>query len=300
MKDTATIADQLGAADVFALRRVGESQLVNLAGFGRGDGWAGNISVEPESEPIIGRALTSSDVQRHRGDTTRIFGPYWSDSAAVISMGDFVFVIGGADVDTLDDDTLIEAAGELAWSIGDTPAEKQLADELEVTQAALAIATLPVPTLDRFLEDLADAAIEALACEFGAVVIRGPEPRVVVAPSGWQPDASYDQMQQALLDLLDTIDSEGPDVSQDLSEDPTANRPLGFHDGLVSRCVIPLSIPDATAAIVVAHAETAPRGFTSLCQVVAKTIGVQASAKLSTSLADPPNGEPSVGAKPIG
>lgn len=47
MDQAIDIAERLELADVFALRRVSTKQLVTLAGVGRGEGWAGNISVDP-------------------------------------------------------------------------------------------------------------------------------------------------------------------------------------------------------------------------------------------------------------
>jgi len=289
MPTVSDLAADLGLVDVFALRRVSDQQLVNLAGAGRGEGWAGNISIDAEREPLIAEALSRPEVVRHEGEPTRIFGPYWTDAAAIVSMGDFVFVMGGGDVANTHDDQLIEVAGEFAWSVGDVPAEKQLADELEVTQAALDIASLPTAKLDDFLADLADTAAGALACEFGAVVTLGPTPRLVIAPSGWQPDATYEEVLNALLKLLGDLSFEEPSVSQDLRDDPHAESPLGFGDGLVSRCVIPLTAGGSRAALIVAHADVTPRGFTSLCQLVASTIGSQASRVLTNLVDDRPS-----------
>lgn len=276
------VADQLDLTDIFALRRVSDEQLVNLAGAGRGAGWAGNISVNSEREPLIAEAMSAGNVVRHVGGSSRIFGPYWTQSAAILSMGDFIFVLGGPGIAIHDDETLFASMGELAWSIGDVPAEKRLADELEVTQVALSVASLPGESVETFLEHLSNTAIEALGCEFGAVVLTHPTPKVVIAPQGWQPDATSASVLDALLPLLESIEGAEPDVTQDLSEDPRANSPLGFGNGLISRCVIPLDVKDGKGAVVVAHTEASPRGFTNLCQVVATTIGSQASLKLES------------------
>jgi hypothetical protein len=287
MDNTEDIAARFGLCDLFALRRVSDEQLVNLAGIGRGEGWAGNISIDPDREPLIAEAMASGAVVRYRGPSSRIFGPYWAEEATVLTVGDYVIVMGGPGVTDGGDDVLMEAAGELAFSVGDVPAEKRLADELEVTKAALAVASLPTPTIDEFLADLADAATEALGCEFGAVVLRRPEPRLVIAPSGWQPEANEELVLGSLLQLLTGLQVEHPVVAQDLRQDPMAASPLGFDEGLVSRCVIPLGVAGMSGAIVVAHTmASAPRGFTSLCQLVAASIGEQASKVLAVSFAD--------------
>lgn len=287
MEGIADIARRLDLNDVFALRRVSDEQLVNLDGVGRGKGWAGNISVDPDREPLIAEALSCGVPARHRGSSTRVFGPYWAEEAAVLMVGDFVIVMGGPGAADHDNGVLMEAAGDVAFSVGDVPAEKRLADELEVTKAALAVASLPTATIDAFLAELADAAIDALGCEFGAVVLKQPDPRLVVAPGGWQPQAADELVLGSLLQLLVGLQLDRPVVAQDLRDDPSAHSPLGFDEGLVSRCVIPLAVPNLSGAIVVAHTlVSAPRGFTSLCQHVAATIGDQASKVISVSFAD--------------
>lgn len=275
----------LSVRDVFALRRISDEQLVNLAGIGRGEGWAGNISIDPYREALIANAMEGNGVVRHKGDSMRIFGPYWADEAAIVMVGDFVIVMGGSGVTAHSDETLMETAGDVGWSVGDVSAEKRLADELELTKAALTIASLPATTLDGFLADLADAAIEALACEFGAVVLQCPDPRLILAPAGWQPNASNELVLGSLLQLMAETELDAPVVAQDLSEEQGRVSPLGFEEGLVSRCIIPLLGPEVAGAIVVAHAISSPRGFTSLCRQVAASIGDQASRVLTSSFA---------------
>lgn len=256
---------------------------MNLAGVGRGEGWAGNISIDAEREQLIAAAFSGAGLVRHSGPSSRIFGPYWAEEAAIALVGDFVVVMGGVGLADHPDDVLIEAAGDFAWSVGDVPAEKRLADELELTKAALTVASIPVGTIEDFLANLADAAREALACEFGAVVLQRPQHKLVVAPGGWQPAAPNEVVLDTLLHLLDGVDLEDLDVAQDLSQDPRSRSPLGFEEGLVSRCVIPISVPDIDGAIIVAHTLEAPRGFTSLCQQVAVSMGEQASKVLTSN-----------------
>ncbi len=280
---TSQIAQSLNITDVFALRRVSDEQLVNLAGVGRGEGWAGNISIDPEREQLIASALSGAGLIRYQGPSRRVFGPYWAEEAAVTLVGDFVIVMGGPGVATQADDTLIEAAGDLAWSVGDVPAEKRLADELELTKAALSVASIPIGTIDDFLANLAEAAREALGCEFGAVVLQEPHRKLVFATDSWTPNADDDVVLAAMLRLVENLDLEDLNVAQDVSEDPLSTSPLSFAEGLVSRCLIPISVPDITGAIVVAHTVETPRGFTNLCQQVAVSMGDQASRVLTSN-----------------
>lgn len=294
--------------DVFALRRVSDEQLVNLAGVGRGEGWAGNISIDPERESLIAEAMASHQLVRHSGESTRIFGPYWASDAAILPVGDFVVVMGGASVTHLSDDELTEWAADVAWSVGDVSAEKRLADELELTKAALAVASLPVGTRDEFLETLAGAAVEALSCEFGAIVLVEPEQRVITALNGWQPEVEADVLAQALLALVDAVPTGSTTIHQDLrnmavnpSEQsheafgdtvPLGFDPLGFEQGLVSRCIVPIGQAGNRGFIVVAHSVASPRGFTTLCSRVAESIGEQASRVLGDRFALPASAHP--------
>ena len=274
----------LDVEDVFVLARVGPDQLVNLDGIGRGEGWAGNITVDAAREPLVAGALEAPGVVRWSGESARVFGPYWATEAALALVGDFLVVFGGAGVAGHDDADLIDAAGTIAWSAGEISPEKRLADELEVTQAALAVASLPSASRAEFLAGLAQTAADALACEFGAVVVQRPEPELFLAADGWRPAASDDLVLGALLQLLVDRAGEGPVVTQDLRDEPATNRPLGFAEGVVSRCVIPLRAGELDGAIVVAHTSSEPRGFTTLCQQVAERIGRQASQTLTASV----------------
>ncbi len=286
--------------DVFALRRVSDEQLVNLAGVGRGEGWAGNISIDPERESLIAEAMSSHRLVRHSGESTRIFGPYWASDAAILPVGDFVVVMGGQTVSALSDDALTEWAADVAWSVGDVSAEKRLADELELTKAALAVASLPVGTLDEFLETLAEAAVQALSCEFGAIVLIEPEQRVVTALNGWQPAVEPEVLTQALLSLVEDVPMESMTINQDLRHgaDTASDSgapgtvelgvdPLGFQQGLVSRCIVPIGQTGSRGYIVVAHSLASPRGFTTLCSRVAESIGEQASRVLGDRFTAP-------------
>lgn len=272
--------------DVFALRRVSDEQLVNLAGVGRGEGWAGNISIDPDREVLISKAISSNTLVRHSGASTRIFGPYWATNAAILLVGDFVVVMGGRGATELDDEALIDLAGDVAWSVGDVSAEKRLADELELTKAALAVASLPVGTLDEFLETLADAAISALACEFGAVVLQHPEKRILLSPSGWQPDVEPQLLVDSMLNLVENLSPDQATIQQDLSVAEHATETLGFRHGLVSRCIVPIGDDRNRGFIIAAHTEQAPRGFTNLCSRVAESIGDQASRILNDRFSD--------------
>lgn len=280
MRDLSSVCEGLGVEDVFALKQVEHGQLVNLAGYGRGAGWAGNVTVDPSVEPLISEALGSVGMVRAETKDRPAFGPYWSEMVAITAIGDFVVVFGGKGVADLDDDRLLDAAGEITWGVSEVPTDKRLADELEVTAAALSVASLPSDTQEVFLEGLARVAAQALACEFSAVVIGGDPPEVLIADSTWQPSGDVAEVAHALTSFAGAAEDR-PLFEQSVEDSAFAVRPLTYADGVVARCAIPLSDTSGAGHLVVAHTDMAPRGFTSLCQRVAGAIGEQANNRLA-------------------
>ncbi|MPZ71406.1 MAG: hypothetical protein GEU71_18065 [Actinobacteria bacterium] len=104
-----------------------------------------------------------------------------------------------------------------------------------------------------------------------------------MADEGWRPTGTEDEVIAALLPLQQAV-SEGMLVEQDLSQSAFPYPPLSLQDGLVARCVVPLGPDGDIGVLVLAHAGSAPRGFTSLCQRVASTMGVTAGRMLEGQL----------------
>ena len=262
----AGLARRAGARDLFVLHRVAPDRFVNLDGFGRGRGWAGNVTVDPAAEPWLSRVLELGLFRARYGFACRIFGPYWATEAAGVVAGDHVVVLGGGEVASLEDEVLVSLAREAAEMAGREPVARRLADELEISQAALDVATLAADNPEEAARGLADRAAAALSCEFGAVLLENPL-RLFLADRGWRPRASEEEVMGALLPLRQAA-REGLLVEQDISVSAYPFRPLAFEDGLVARLVVPLGERGRLGLLVVAHATGAPRGFTSLCQRV--------------------------------
>ncbi len=276
------LGQRLGIEDVFVLRRVSDNQLISLSGAGRGEGWAGNISIDTGREPLITASLGSPGVHRYSGETQRIFGPYWNSDAAATRVGDFVVVYGGNAIVDLSDEALIDAAGTLAWAEAEVPAEKRLADELEVTQVALQVASLKLRAVDEFLTELAAVAMDALSCEFGAVVIPGDPDRVVVAPMSTSRDVDATSIVEAVRPIVARSSDGAPVVDQDIAGSALAD----CLPEVLSCCVIPIGQSPRRAAVVVGHTVETPRGFTTLCQAVARRMGEQATQTLASETDD--------------
>jgi hypothetical protein len=177
----------------------------------------------------------------------------------------------------------MSVAREAASRAGEVPVAKHLADELEVTQAALAIATLRPATVVEAAGAVATVAARALSCEFGAVLLKRPRIRLFLAEEGWRPVADDEEIIAALLPLDQAIQNELL-VEQDLSCSPFPYHPLAFEDGLIARMAVPLGPGGSLGLLVVAHAAGAPRGFTELCQRVAVTMGRTAEAVIEGAL----------------
>jgi hypothetical protein len=260
------LARRAGARDLFVLHRVARDRFVNLDGYGRGRGWAGNVTVDPAAEPWLSRVLELGLFRARYGFACRIFGPYWATEAVGVVAGDHVVVLGGSEVASLEDETLVALARDAAEMAGREPVARRLADELEISQAALEVATLTAENPEEAAQGLADRAAAALSCEFGAVLLENPL-RLFLADRGWRPPATEEEVMGALLPLRQ-VARQGVLVEQDISVSAYPFRPLAFEDGLVARLVVPLGERGRLGLLVVAHATGAPRGFTSLCQRV--------------------------------
>ncbi len=276
------LAQKIGARDLFVLHRVDANRLVNLDGHGRGAGWAGNLAIEPSAEPVLARALSEGIATVRSGVPGRIFGPYWAAEASAVATAEGVVVFGGDGVSRAPEAQLREVARAAAERVGEVPVAKRLADELEVSQAALAIATMRPSSVAEAASTVATKAAQALSCEFAAVLLHGPT-RLFMADEGWRPAADESEIVAALLPLSQAA-REGVFVEQDVSCSPFPYRPLSFEDGLVARAAVGLGVGGELGVLVVAHAIGAPRGFTSLCQRVAGTIATTAEMILVEAL----------------
>ncbi|HZA61202.1 MAG TPA: hypothetical protein VE754_05890 [Actinomycetota bacterium] len=282
----AALAERIGARDMFVLRFVDEGRLVNVDGFGRGAGWAGNLTVRPDAESWPAEALQAGLLRARSGLPERIFGPYWSTEAVGVATEHGLVVFGGPGMAGKPDELLRQIADEAASRVEEVPVAKRLADELEVSQAALAIATLRPGDIEEIAVEIANRAAEALSCEFGALLLTGSPPRLFLASEGWRPPAGDEEIIAAILPLAQAV-RDGLLVEQDVSCSSFPYHPLAFDDGLVARAVVPLGADGKRGVLVVAHAADAPRGFTSLCQRVLVAIARATDPVLDGALAAP-------------
>jgi hypothetical protein len=276
-KELQSLAEELGAQDLFLFQVVAPGRLVNVDGYGRGAGWAGNIEVQQETEPWLAAAMQEGLARLTRAFATRAFGPYWASEAAAVWTGEHLVVFGGKGIGDLDPADLLAAARRAAGVTAETPVAKRLADDLEVAQAALAVATVSGSSLREVAEAVAARTAEALGCEFGAVFLFGSPPRVHMVDRGWRPAATEDEVLTALAPVAYSATS-ALQVEQDLADSPLAYPPLSIGEGLVSRCSVAVGPNGSLGVLSVAHAGDRPRGFTSLCQRIMVSSGQAAES----------------------
>lgn len=270
------IAAELGAVDLFVFRRAAPGIYSHLAGVGRGDGWAGNIELDWKDEPHLRAAVHSGQATCvPLADTGHVVGPYYAGSAVIVPCSDDTIVVFGSPTTVLDE-ACTEQASELARRaatlVHDVSATKRLADELEVLEAVRSITTLGAEDVGATLTEIAERAAQALSCEFGAAMTLPVDDRPgVIGWSGdvWQP-ASSELLTRAMNELAVSA-AGGPILRQDTAS--ATDLPEGFtrRDG-VSALHARLVGEPPVALLVVVHAEPRLRGFTALCQRVARGI----------------------------
>jgi diguanylate cyclase (GGDEF)-like protein len=191
-------------------------------------------------------------------------------------------------------DSLRAAAGEQTAELAEqvakmadhvTPA-KRLADELEVLDAVRAVSTVSVTGVEAVLAEVAERAATALSCEFGAVIVDGEGgPRLGWSDRGWTPTDDRDKMRELLLGLAARVrmGENSPLLIQDSSEFPGA-APAGFgaDNGAASLHAVAI---DGLAVLVMVHAQSRPRGYTSLCRRVARSLADGAEVVIRRALA---------------
>jgi diguanylate cyclase (GGDEF)-like protein len=283
------IADQIGAEDVFVFRKVARDTYSHLAGVGRGEGWAGNIELRSGDRRFL-PAITDGAIQRLcESEPVRIVGPYYARSALIVPCGADVIVVFGSSTDSLRDaagDETAQLAEQVAQMADHVAPAKRLADELEVLDAVRSVSTVSVTGVEAVLAEVAERSATALSCEFGAVIVDGEGgARLGWSNRGWTPTDDRDKMRELLLGLAARVrmSDDSPLLIQDSSEYPGAV-PAGFgaRDGVASMHAVAI---DGLAVLVTVHAQGRPRGYTSLCRRVARSLADGAEVVIRRALA---------------
>jgi diguanylate cyclase (GGDEF)-like protein len=276
----AAVAEAIGVTDLLVLERDGEV-LRLTGGAGRGAGWAGTVEASLDDEPLARRARERGrPVRVSASAPTRIFGPYWSPNAVVVPVGDDHLVIAGSPSRIrVADGAMRRHAAEAVAAVDGVPSAKLLADELEVVGAVRELMDYHPDTVAETARHIAEVAGAALSAEFAAVLVRRPE-GFIVEQAGAGESCVDPRLCAALVKLARRVAS-APLLEQDVSD----KGPLGRGGGLVARYALRIGDSQQLGLLVVGHVVSRPRGFTMLCQRVARQLADAAEVLLSQAIA---------------
>ncbi len=267
--DASRLAAALGVVDALLFRRVSPTRWAHLGGLGRGRSWAGIIEVDEADDPLTSRIpITVGEVRRARfAESTRLLGPYYAVSGAVVRVSNDVAVVLGNPVEDLaaaDDAELLHVAALLDTDIDDVLPSKRLADELEVLHTVRSLMAAPTNAgLVDTLQHLVTVATEALSCDIG--VLRDGAGRLAIAPEPFgaaSRPASSDW--HAALDEIAALMGPSLWCLQDVSSAPTL-KAVTMLPGVRSLLAVPVP-PPAGGMLLMVHTAARPRGFTSQCR----------------------------------
>ena len=254
-----------------------------VGGSGRGAGWAGIVEVSPAGNPLLEEAWRSGVPVRVLSDRpVLVCGPYWAAQAAVIPVGrEHLVVFGGPEVGARSDATLVTDAARAVAHTGDTSAEKLLADELEVVHAVRALQSYQPVCVRDTARHIATVAARALACDVAAVKVRvGAEPtlEVLQLAHGRVVDGEPAAPGRDASRFLDAASMK----SEPIIEQSVGREPQVWTDPVVSRMTLPIGA--GMGALALGHAMGHERGFTSLCQRIARALADSAQPLLNQAI----------------
>ena len=275
------VAAALGASDVLVMQRAGEA-LQLVGGTGRGAGWAGSVEVQAADEPHVGLAGPGEAPVRLSGsDPVRVVGPYWSQHAALVPVGDdHVVAVGSGSPIRASDAELLRHAAEAVAEVGDVSSAKLLADELEVVDAVRKLMQFRPENIRDTARHIAEVAGGALSCEFAAVLMKTADGPMVELAGATREQCDDPQLCTDLVRLARRMGDE-PLVEQDVEDAGLVGRGMG----IVSRYALAIGDGQDGAVLVVGHGSVRPRGFTSLCLRVGRSLADAAEVLLSQAAA---------------
>lgn len=256
-----------------------------VGGRGRGEGWANIVEFDPSEAPHVERAWRGGvPIRVNAEEPTRICGPYWSTAAVIVPVGqEHLVVFGGDGVNAVSDAVLLGEAARTVAATGGMPAEKLLADELEVAHAVRALATYHPLTVRETARHIATVAARALSCEVAAVSVAAalrPTLEVIELRGGEAVEADPTQAGRDAGPFLNAAATmAAPMVEQAVGPDPQV-----WTQDVVSRMTLPIAPQVGMGALSLGHARGHERGFTSLCQRIGRALAESAEALLAQAI----------------
>lgn len=277
----ATVA-ALRIVDVLVFRRIGPSTWAHLGGMGRGEGWAGIIDVDAETDSLAYRIPEQpGTVHFDRFDAAqRILGPYYATAGAIVRVSpDIAVVLGnpaGAFANT-DPAAFITAAQRLSAEIDDVMPTKRLADELEILSAVRDVMDTPT---DRGIavatDHLLRISMQALSCEVGA--FRDGDGHVLAIGDGATPHATW----QRIFDEFEGHMTERQFCSDDRDMIPSATLLAEFPEACAALAA-PIPAP-LHGTLVFLHTAQNPRGYSLQCRRLLDNIVDAAGVVVRTAI----------------
>ncbi|TMD30841.1 MAG: GGDEF domain-containing protein [Chloroflexi bacterium] len=251
-----------------------------VGGTGRGTSWAGIVDIARDRS-LVSRAWDAGVPLRLAGARpSQVAGPYHAKHAVAVPVGDRHVVVLGSQraIDLRDTDVLRLAAAAVDRAKG-VPADKLLADELELVHALRTLMAYRPENVRDTLRHIATVAAAALSCEVALIrVEREGEP--VTEAIGIGPVAKG-RLEPGVDPYLAACAEAGePSVNQASHPDVDI-----FGIEVASYLTLPIGADPALGALALAHSIDRPRGFTSLCQRIGRAVADAAELLISQAAA---------------
>jgi diguanylate cyclase (GGDEF)-like protein len=254
-----------------------------LGGAGRGVGWAGVVDLEPGDDSLVGRAWRAGALCRQAGTRAQqVAGPYHARHAAAVPVGQRYVVLFGANRPIeLREPDFVRLAVAAVDRIHGVPADKLLADELELVHAVRALMAYRPENVRDTMRHVATVAAQALSCDVALIRVDHDGEPITEAVHLDAPDstligpAADGYLAQATL-------SATPPVEQATPRSAGAGV---FGVDVVSRMALRLGADPAIGTLALGHASVRPRGFTSLCQRIGRALADAAELLITQAMA---------------
>ena len=266
-------------SDILVFERT-EAGFSLIGGNGRGAGWAGIVDVPDAEQTLVRKAWSIGTLVRLAARRPQqVVGPYHSRFAAAVPVGDRHVVVVGANrrLDMTDGD-IIRLAVSAVDRVHGVPADKLLADELELVHALRSLMNYQAENVRDTLQHIATIAASALSCEVAVIRVQHAGGRV--AEGVGLPVPVVRELEAESIDRPPLESGEEPRVDQVA---PDAWQRLGTE--LASSMSLPLGAPPIQGVLALGHHQSRARGFTSLCQRIGRAIAESAELLIAQAVA---------------
>lgn len=264
--------------DVLVFERVATGFSL-IGGTGRGATWAGLVEVSDAEDSLVCRAWSTGVPARLSGRKPQhTVGPYYARHAVAVAVGDRHVVVVGSDraLPMTDADVTRLAVATVDRTQG-VPADKLLADELELVHTLRALMAYRPENVRDTLRHVATVAAGALSCEIAVIRVE-QDGNQVVESIGLDPESLSALEDGSGSDPLWADMPDAPRVQQVAASDlPGAD--------IVSSFSLPIGSQPALGMLALAHATARPRGFTSLCQRIGRAVAEAAELLITQATA---------------